>query len=127
EPGAGSQAQWLTARYGSCLSNALPTIDVTKLAASASRLTTPPGSSLATLCQRLQNELAHRLERIEYPFAGHGDGLEIGCALDPRAIGLFDQVLAGVIRIRRHSPLARIGHFPARIHRGLQILDRCGV
>src|ERR1043165_9396762 len=74
--------------------------------------------------QSLQNQLADPLERLEDALAGHGDGFEIRRALDPLpGRKLLDQVLAGMVRIGRHLLLLRVGDFPARIHRRLQILD----
>src|SRR3954464_2539469 len=85
-----------------------------------------PGCS-APLGERLQHQLAHCLERVEHPVALDGDRLEVGSTLDPLpARELLDEILAGVVGIGLHAPLYRVLDFPARIERGLQIVDRRG-
>src|SRR3990170_2574904 len=87
------------------------------------RFTRPP-----SLGQRLQHELAYRLERIEYTIALDGDRLKVRGALDPLAPGeLLDKVLTGVIRIWRYVKLGRVLDFPPGIQRFLQLGDRRGV
>src|SRR3954453_23338051 len=50
--------------------------------------------------ERLQYELAHRLERVEYPISRDRDCLEVWCPLHPLSSGnLIDEILSRVIRI----------------------------
>src|SRR5687768_246120 len=72
--------------------------------------------------QRLQNELAHGLQRIEDSVAFDRDRFEVRCLLDPLAgRQLVDEILAGVIRIRSHACLCGLMMFPPRVERSLQL------
>src|SRR5687768_4265960 len=68
-----------------------------------------------SLRQRLQDHLAHRLQRVEHAVAVDRDRLEVRRSLDPFARwNLLDQVLAAVIRIRHDAHPLRIDDFPPR-------------
>src|SRR5207302_1756079 len=77
------------------------------------------------LGERLQYELTDSLEGVEDTVALHGNRLEVRRLLDPFAAWqLLDEILARVIGIGLDAMLARVLDFPARIERGLEILDR---
>src|SRR5689334_23736422 len=81
-----------------------------------------------SLGERLQHQLADRFQRVEYPVSADGDSLEVCRALDPFARwNLFDEVLASVIRVRRHSLPCGVTHFPTRVELRLEVADRRGV
>src|SRR5512133_3558218 len=72
--------------------------------------------------QRLQHQLAHRLEGVEDALAAHRDRLEVGRPLDPLAARkLLDQLLAGVVRVGGDALARRLGDLPAGIERRLEL------
>src|SRR5215207_1318044 len=90
--------------------------------------TSDPVAAGAALGQRLEHQLADRLERVEHPIAADGHCLEVRRPLHPLARrNLLHQVLAGMVRIRRHPLPRALRHFPAGIQLRLQVANGCGV
>src|SRR3978361_1502989 len=75
--------------------------------------------------ERLQYELAHCLERIEYAISRYGNCLEVWCPLHPLSSGdLIDQILTSMVRIRRDSLLLRLEHLECGVELRLQLGER---
>src|SRR5687768_8466053 len=78
--------------------------------------------------ERLQHHLAHGLQRLEDAVALERDALEVRGALEPFAARkLLDEVLAGVIGVRRRSLLCCLLDFPPWVERPLELANRRGV
>src|SRR5687768_9761176 len=91
------------------------------------RFTTSSGpvAGWRALGERLEDQLAHRLQRIEHAVTADGDGLEVRRPLHPFSAGnLLDEILAGMVRVGRDAPAGAIAHFPPRVELSLQIPDR---
>src|SRR5207244_10713461 len=79
------------------------------------------------LAQRLQDQLADRLERIEHSVPPHGDGFHVRRPAHPLAPGLLDEALAGVRGISGHLLLRGVLDRPPRVERRLEVLDGRGI
>src|SRR5665647_238656 len=75
--------------------------------------------------ERLEYELAHCLERVEYAISRDRDRFEIWCPLHPLSSGnLLDEILARVIGIGHDALLLRFEDLEPRVQRCLQFRER---
>src|SRR5206468_7546090 len=79
------------------------------------------------LAQRLQDQLAHRLQGVEHAVAADRHGLEVGRPANPLIVDPLDQVLARMHRIGGDLLLLPVFYVLVRVEGALEIADRRGI